>query len=145
MSSGRAPTIVRAAFIGLFGARDQKFMVTPKGGDRSRRFVEWSVFKLYAGALIVTLVGVAYYFRQGNLRIDAYGGLALAWCWYNIVILTLTCFACVERPRYRKSERYATNESVWVVRGGRRRAHQLEISRSTARDCAAHQSRGLAT
>jgi cellulose synthase (UDP-forming) len=121
-----APTIVKAAFVGLFGSRDQKFMVTAKGGDRSRRFVEWGLFKLYAGALIVTLAGVAYYFRQSNLRIDAYGGLALAWCWYNIVILTLTCFACVERPRYRKSERYATSEWVWVVRGGKRRAHQLE-------------------
>ena len=105
-----APTIIKAVFVGLFGVRDQKFAVTAKGGDRSRRLVEWGLLKLYAGMLIVTLAGVAFYFRPGNLRIDAYGGLALGWCWYNIVILTLACFVCVERPRYRMAERYATSE-----------------------------------
>jgi cellulose synthase (UDP-forming) len=121
-----APTIIKAVFVGLFGVRDQKFAVTAKGGDRSRRLVEWGLLKLYAGMLIITLAGVAFYFRPGNLRIDAYGGLALGWCWYNIVILTLACFVCVERPRYRMAERYATSESVWVVNGGKRKAHQLE-------------------
>ena len=31
--------------------------------------------------------------------------MALVWGWYNIVVLTIACFVCIEMPRRRRSER----------------------------------------
>ncbi len=121
-----APTIIKAVLVGLFGRRDQKFAVTAKGGDRSRRFIEWSLLRLCAGMLIVTLGAVGLYFRESNSNVNVYGGLALAWCWYDIVVLTLASFVCVERPRHRTAERYETSETVCVATIAGRETRQLQ-------------------
>jgi cellulose synthase (UDP-forming) len=120
------PTILKAVFIGLFGRRDQKFAVTAKGGDRSHRFIEWGLFRFNFALLIATTASIAFFFREENSGISVYGGLALVWSWYNALVLAIACFVCIERPRYRASERYKTNEAIRVLADGRREIRQLQ-------------------
>ena len=38
--------------------------------------------------------------------------MALFWTWYNIVILVLACFVCIEQPQRRYRHRFPTEEPV---------------------------------
>jgi cellulose synthase (UDP-forming) len=106
------PTILKAVAIGLFGARDQKFKVTAKGGDRSRRFVEWGTLQFFGALAAASLLAIAFFFRPGNTDVGGYAGLALFWTWHNLLMLMVAGYICVERPRYRGAERYRTDERV---------------------------------
>lgn len=112
------PTIVRAVIAGLMRPRGHKFEVTAKGGDRSRRFVEWPLFRIYAILLALNLAGVAAMtfsiFGKGPIADDT---LAFAWSWYNAIVLMITCLVCIERPRYRKAERFTTTGQVGLSIG----------------------------
>ena len=46
-------------------------------------------------------------YYDSRADIVSHAGPALFWCWYNIVVLTILCFVCVEQPRYRGAERFA--------------------------------------
>ncbi|MBI5264772.1 MAG: glycosyltransferase [Bradyrhizobium sp.] len=130
-----APAVLKAVLVGLLRPKGHKFKVTAKGGERSRRFVEWPLVQLYGSMLVVTLLGIAYAFII-DLRgeVIAYGGLALAWSIYNCFILTLVCVVCIEQPRQRKSERFERNEPILLDEGGRTRLSRLaDISISGAR------------
>jgi cellulose synthase (UDP-forming) len=112
------PTTVRAVIAGLMRPRGHKFEVTAKGGDRSRRFVEWSLFRTFAILLAFNLAGVAAMtfsiFGKGPAADDT---LAFAWSWYNTIVLMITCLVCIERPRYRKAERFTTTGQVGLSIG----------------------------
>ena len=49
------PQILRACVVGLLKPVGQKFKVTAKGGDRSRRFVEWGLMRPFLVLLIFTV------------------------------------------------------------------------------------------
>jgi cellulose synthase (UDP-forming) len=112
---------VRASSAAVTVIRPQghKFKVTAKGGDRSQRFIEWPLLRIYGSALLITLLAIAYAFIL-NLQGEniAYGGLALAWSLYNGVILAIVCFICIEQPRRRKAERFQRDEPVLIHEGG---------------------------
>ena len=114
-----APAILRAVFTGLLRPRNQKFKVTAKGGDRSQRFIEWPLVKIYGSIILLTLAGLVYAFAI-HVRGDSLtsGGLAFAWSWYNLVVLIIVCFVCIEQPRRRKAERFATDEAVMLECAG---------------------------
>jgi len=92
--------------------------VTAKGGDRSRGFVEWPLMRIYGSLLILTILSIAVSFGIGERgdRVN-FGTLALAWSWYNLIVLAVVCFVCVEQPRRRKSERFATSEAITLKIG----------------------------
>jgi cellulose synthase (UDP-forming) len=130
-----APEVLKAVIIGLLKPQGHKFKVTAKGGDRSRGFVEWPLFRTYAALLGLTILSIGYAFHL-NIRGDGveFGTLALFWSWYNLVILTIVCFVCIEQPRRRKAERFETNELVTLRAGGQDHLRQLiDISISGAR------------
>lgn len=108
-----APAILKAVFMGLLRPRNQKFKVTAKGGDRGQRFIEWPLVRLYGSIIVLTLAGLVYAFAI-HVRGDSLtsGGLAFAWSWYNLLVLTIVCFVCIEQPRRRKAERFETNEAI---------------------------------
>jgi len=59
--------------------------------------------------------------------------IVLLWSVYNIVVLLLAMVACVELPRYRNEERFATSEQVRVwTADGAFSAPLADISRSGA-------------
>lgn len=110
-----APAILKAVFTGLLRPRNQKFKVTAKGGDRGQRFIEWPLVKIYGSIILLTLAGLIYAFVihvSGDSLTS--GGLAFAWSWYNLLVLIIVCFVCIEQPRRRKAERFATDEAVML-------------------------------
>ena len=130
-----APAVLRAVVVGLIKPKGHKFKVTAKGGDRSHKFIEWPLLRLYGSALLITLLSIAYAFII-NPRGEsiAYGGLALAWSLYNAVVLALVCFICIEQPRRRKSERFERDEPILIHQGNAPRLVRMaDISITGAR------------
>lgn len=130
-----APAILKAVFTGLLRPQGQKFKVTAKGGDRGQRFIEWPLVRIYGGLIALTLAGVIYAFAI-HVRGDSLtsGGLAFAWSWYNLIVLTIVCFVCIEQPRRRKAERFETNEAILLaVDGGTQVMRLVDISITGAR------------
>ncbi len=129
------PTILKAVFTGLLRPQGQKFKVTAKGGDRGKRFIEWNLLAIFGALVALSLAGIVHAFMldlQGDTLTA--GGLALAWTWYNLVILVVVCFVCIEQPRRRKAERFETDEPVAVTVEGRHLAGRLvDISITGAR------------
>jgi cellulose synthase (UDP-forming) len=57
-----ASQIVRAVAHGLLKPKGQRFHVTAKGGDRSRRVVQWPLLRVFAIYLALTVGGVVWAF-----------------------------------------------------------------------------------
>ncbi len=120
------PQILKAALFGLARPQGQKFQVTAKGGDRNRGFVEWAVMRPFVILLVLSLAAVlwALYVNGGSNEIY-YSSPALAWTWYNLIVLVVLCFVCIERPRKRAAERFASRDLVSVETRGRKQLMQL--------------------
>jgi cellulose synthase (UDP-forming) len=105
------PQILRACVVGLVKPVGQKFKVTAKGGDRSRRFVEWALMRPFLIVLLMTgAVIVRTFYFGGRADVVGHAAPALFWCWYNMILLTVLCFVCVEQPRHRAAERFESHE-----------------------------------
>jgi len=111
-----ATQIVKAVAHGLLKPQGHKFRVTAKGGDRSRRFVQWPLLRLFATFLALTIAGVVWAFllEDGSKLRDS-SALCLFWSWYNILILSLACLVCVEQPRLRSSDRLPVHDHLAMV------------------------------
>ena len=137
-----APQLLKAACVGLIRPQGHKFEVTAKGGDRTRRFVEWGMarpFVILIGLSIAAIV-VAFY---ASSRAEALRSLApaLAWSWYNLIVLVVVCFVCVERPRLRAAERFASREIVRIrLPEGDRPAQLADLSITGARTSASRRA-----
>ena len=129
--------VLKATLIGLFKPHGHPFKVTPKGGRRDRLVVSWPMiwrFGFFAG---LTLAGMLYGsladFAPSHTRFDA-KVVNLGWSVYNIIVLLIAISACVELPRYRREERFATSEMVRFSTGDRVLSAPLaDISVSGAR------------
>jgi len=108
-----ATSVVKAVWQGLTKPQGQKFVVTAKGGDRSRRYVQTRVLAPFMTLLALTIIGVcrAFILDPSSDLLGA-ASLPLFWSWYNIFILTLACVVCIEQPRFRRSERFDGRGSV---------------------------------
>ena len=105
------PQLLRAAAAGLFRPQGQKFQVTAKGGDRARGFVEWGLLRPFAILIAASILAIVYaFYVNGRADTIRYSAPALAWCWYNLIVLVVLCFVCVEQPRLRGAERFASRE-----------------------------------
>ena len=120
------PQILKAALFGLARPQGQKFQVTAKGGDRNHGFVEWTVMRPFVILLVLSLAAVlrALYVNGGSNEIY-YSIPALAWTGYNLIVLVVLCFVCIERPRRRAAERFASRELVSVKKADRTQLMQL--------------------
>jgi len=130
-----ASQVLRAVVHGLIKPKGHKFHVTAKGGDRSRRFVQWPLLRTFLAYLVLTLVGViwAFMFEDGAKLRDS-SALCLFWSWYNIVVLTIACVVCIEQPRLRSAERLTAWEAAVVHVGGDALVHRiLDLSLGGAR------------
>jgi len=119
-----APAALKATFVGLLRPKGQKFKVTAKGGDRSQRFVQWPMMRIFLGCLALNVAGIlcAFVLNPSQALADA-SALALFWSWFNCVVLVLACYVCIEQPR--ADSRASAEGYVWVVAEGfkcRRRA-----------------------
>ena len=109
-----ATDIAKSVIVGLFKPQGHKFQVTAKGGDRSKGFVQWRMLRIFLVYLAITVGGVVWAFGFDDSRslADA-SAIALFWSWYNIIILTLACFVCVEASQARRGDRF--HSSGWAT------------------------------
>jgi cellulose synthase (UDP-forming) len=121
-----ATDIAKSVIVGLLKPQGHKFKVTAKGGDRSKRLVQWPMLRIFLVYLAITLAGVLWAFTIDDTRslADA-SAIALYWSWYNVVILTLACFVCIEASQRRRGERFLGEGQVTLAVGDRR--HQFPI------------------
>ncbi|SDD87878.1 glycosyltransferase [Belnapia rosea] len=119
---------LRASAIGLFGSRNQKFKVTAKGATRDRTVVQWDLVAVFMGLAGLTLGGIILRAVTGPIAgtppdVEA---MTLFWSLYNLVTLCVAALMCVEAPRYRKEERFATDEPVEITIGGQTYAGRMD-------------------
>ncbi len=108
-----ATEVVKAFAAGMLRPKGQKFKVTAKGGDRSKRIIQWPVLRIFLFYLAVNVLGILNVFLfNRSVGLTDMGMMALFWSWYNIVILVLACFVCIEQPQRRYRHRFPTNELV---------------------------------
>jgi len=108
-----APEIVRAVYAGLMRPKGGKFVVTDKGGDRSKGFIHGDKMAIYVGLMALTFFAIGWnFFVEGRTRPGAFGGLAFGWSWFNIILLSVLGAIAVERPRRRRAERYDARGEV---------------------------------
>ena len=108
-----APEIVRAVYAGLMRPKGGKFVVTDKGGDRSKGFIHGDKLAIYFGLMALTFFAIGWnFFVEGRSRPGAFGGLAFGWSWFNIVLLSVLGAIAVEQPRRRRAERYDARGEV---------------------------------
>jgi cellulose synthase (UDP-forming) len=110
-----ASQILKAVGTGLVRPRGHKFQVTAKGGDRSKRFVQWPLLNTFLVYLGLTIIGVVWaFFIEDGTKLRDSSALCLFWSWYNIVVLGIACLVCVEQPRLRTAERLAARECAEI-------------------------------
>jgi cellulose synthase (UDP-forming) len=115
-----ATDIVKSVYRGLTKPKGQKFKVTAKGGDRSKLMVQLPLLTIFMTYLVLTIAGVCYAFILDPTRsLQESASLPLFWSWYNIIVLTLACFVCIEQPRKRKAERFDALDVAQFLEGQR--------------------------
>ena len=120
------PQNLKAVAVGLWRPQGHKFKVTAKGGDRARGFIEWTLMRPFGIMLALSALTVLYVFDfSGRPETIRESGPALAWIWYNLVILVLVCFVCIEQPRHRASERYSSRDLIRITTADGERLGQL--------------------
>jgi len=108
-----ATDVVKAVAAGLLRPKGQKFKVTAKGGDRSQRVVQWPVLRIFLFYLFLNVLGIANAFVfQRSVGLTDTSMLALFWSWYNIIILVLACYVCIEQPQRRYRHRFPISDSI---------------------------------
>ncbi|MGZ5871021.1 MAG: glycosyltransferase family 2 protein [Bradyrhizobium sp.] len=130
-----APEIIRVVAFTLIKPSGHKFKVTAKGLHYAGLNVQWRLLFRFLAIASITILGLAkaFAFDHSDLIQDG-GALNLFWAWYNLLVLTICCLVCVEQPRRRLDERFATREKVLLKIGGQVRVFDVtDISASGMR------------
>ncbi len=113
-----APEIITVVTFTLIRPHGHKFNVTAKGIHHTGLNVQWRLLFRFLSIASVTILGLAMVFAFGNSDlIEGGGALNMFWAWYNLFVLTICCLVCIEQPRRRHDERFATAEKV-IIRIG---------------------------
>ena len=94
--------ITKAAYLGLLKPHGHAFKVTAKGGDRSRTVIQWGLMRPFLILFVLTIVALLIGIVSWRFAYDDSGDgkvVILFWTLYNLVVLGLTMFACIELPR----------------------------------------------
>lgn len=117
-----ATDITKSVFIGLFKPQGHKFRVTAKGGDRTKGFVQWRMLRIFLAYLALNVAGILWAFVLDDTHSLADASIiAYVWTWYNIVILTMACFVCVEASQARRGDRFHSSGWATLIIGNAQR------------------------
>ncbi|MDB5969089.1 MAG: rcdA [Hydrocarboniphaga sp.] len=115
-----APAAIHATFTGLFSNEKHKFKVTPKGLTGTEISIDWRALSPVLAFLLLNLLGLLLALTpQFQPQLDPAPRLVnLFWIIVNVLVLSLTAAACVELPRQRTQERFASaGTRAWLVLG----------------------------
>jgi cellulose synthase (UDP-forming) len=113
--------LARSIVAGLLRPRGQTFRVTPKGRNTQRHTVHWRLLSPFLALAGITVTGlVANLPSNSALRGSSGYVLTVFWSLLSLVIALLTCLACVDQPRRRKDERFASGERAVALAPGRK-------------------------
>jgi cellulose synthase (UDP-forming) len=94
--------------------------------------VQWPILRIFLFYLGLTVASVLWAFAVDDSRpLAAASGMALVWSWYNIILLTLACFVCIEVSQRRGGERFSSGELAILTAGGETlylRASDISVS-----------------
>ncbi len=108
-----APSIVRAVATGFIKPWGHPFKVTAKGVSTDGVTVQWSILAPFGGAAVGTALGMFINMTPySNLNGTPGYAINIFWSLFNITVLCITCAVCVELPKRRRDERFATSEMV---------------------------------
>ena len=112
-----ATTALRATAVGLFGDRNQKFVVTAKGGDRSRVVIQWRMMAPFLTVMALLIAGLVLYALNPPFdEASSWNVIWIFWAYYSLLVLVVACVTCVELPRD-GDERFRSDE-VAILRQG---------------------------
>jgi len=113
-----APEIIKVVAVTLIRPRGHKFNVTAKGVHHSGLNIQWRLLFRFFALIAITVLGLVKVFVVDSSDLIEQGGaLNVLWAWYNLLVLTICCFVCIEQPRRRADERFATREKA-IIRIG---------------------------
>jgi cellulose synthase/poly-beta-1,6-N-acetylglucosamine synthase-like glycosyltransferase len=122
-----ATDIAKSVVVGLVKPQGHKFNVTAKGGDRSKRFLQWPMLRIFLVYLALTVAGVLWAFTLDDTRsLGEASAIALCWSWYNIIVLTLACFVCIEASQRRRGERFTSEGHATLSKDGQQLKFPVE-------------------
>jgi cellulose synthase (UDP-forming) len=130
-----APEILLIVAVALVKPKGHKFKVTPKGLQFSGLNIHWQLISRFLILAVMIILGLirVFLFDHTDLIEDG-GALNLFWAWYNLLVLTICCMVCIEQPRRRTDERFATSEKVFIRSGDQGHVYEVkDISASGMR------------
>ncbi len=130
-----APEIIKVVAFTLMRPHGHKFNVTAKGIHNAGLNIQWRLLLRFVALAVITIIGLARVFVFDNSDLIEDGGaLNVFWAWYNLFVLTICCLVCIEQPRRRLDERFATREKAIVrIRDEVRLCDVMDLSASGIR------------
>ena len=130
-----APEIIKVVAFTLMRPHGHKFNVTAKGIHNAGLNIQWRLLLRFVALAVITIIGLARVFVFDNSDLIEDGGaLNVFWAWYNLLVLTICCLVCIEQPRRRLDERFATREKAIVrIRDDVRLCDVMDLSASGIR------------
>lgn len=109
-----APYLGLASLVEFIFARPIPFKVTPKGVQESKINFSWNIAMPHIILLILTLIGLVISVDKFITSSNYINSLVinLAWAVYNLVGIVMSILVCIERPRFRASERFALSDEI---------------------------------
>jgi cellulose synthase (UDP-forming) len=113
--------VIRSVLTGLVRPWGQPFKVTPKGVNAEQATFHWSLMLPFLAIAGVTLSGMIANLGFGSaLRGEPSYLVNVIWTLLDTVVLVVTCMACIDQPRRRHQERFASDERAVLLVPGRR-------------------------
>ncbi|MFO1184589.1 MAG: glycosyltransferase [Bauldia sp.] len=108
LSSFAVTATVAQALVKPFG---HPFKVTPKGLAADRITVHWSLLLPFAALALATVVGIVLGSSEYSsvFGTDGYE-VNVFWSIFNVAVLVVACTVCIEQPKRRGEERFASHE-----------------------------------
>jgi cellulose synthase (UDP-forming) len=109
----------------------QPFRVTPKGLSTTRVTIHWSLLAPFALMALLTAGGMLVALDPWSpTRMQEGYALNMLWSLLNLLMLGIVIATCVELPRPRQEERFATDEPAQILLpdGTRRPARLRDLS-----------------
>jgi cellulose synthase (UDP-forming) len=111
-----APYLGLASLMEFVFARPIPFKVTPKGVQEDKVSFSWEIAIPHIVLFVITLIALSvsvYKFIENPGYINSLL-INLVWTVYNLSGITMSILVCVERPRFRATERFSLDDEVVV-------------------------------